>query len=98
MSTATALRDAALLKELFDSNGVDQVIADFLKSKGAVTIANFANYVDDKKELRREVLEHTSFKDDNGMLAKLKQAWREAEAQTERAITRSASGLDLEHR
>ena len=62
-----------------------------------MTVANFANFVDDKKELRKEVLEHTNFKDDNGMLAKLKQAWREAEAQTERAITRSASGLDLEN-
>ena len=97
MSAAATQRNTALLKELFDSNGVDQKIADYLKEKKVVTIANFANFVDDKKELRREVLDHTHFKDDLGMLAKLKQAWREAEAQTERAITRSASGLDLEN-
>ena len=92
MSAAATQRNTALLKELFDSNGVD-----FLKEKKVVTLANFANFVDDKKELRREVLDHTHFKDDLGMLAKLQQAWREAEAQTERAITRSASGLDLEN-
>ena len=72
MNAANAQRDTALLAELFAQNGVGQEIADYLKGQGAVTIANFANYVDDKKELRKEVREHVpEWKDSNAMLAKL---------------------------
>ena len=98
MNAANAQRDAALLAELFAQNGVHQDIADYLTGKGCVSVANFANYVDEKKELRKEVLDHVdAWKNNNSMLAKLKQAWREAEAQTERALTRASAGRDIKH-
>ena len=44
------------------------------------TIKFFANWVDNRGELPDKLLKPTPQKDNQGQLARLKQAWREAEA------------------
>lgn len=84
------------LKALFEANGVGPEVTSWLATSGCVEVAHLANWVDDRTELREAVLNKTSVSGDTGQLAALKQAWREADAQTSRALKRATESLPSE--
>jgi len=84
------------LRTLLDRNGVDPQIADYLEAKTCLKVETFANWVKDREEVTTKILMKTDHKDDEPQAARLKMAWRQAEAATDRALKRSAEGLDNE--
>jgi hypothetical protein len=66
-----------------------------------ITIKNFANAADEKKEVKPNILQHVTgsnpagiaHKDNIGILSNLKQAWREAESMVARQLKRSSEGI-----
>lgn len=83
-------------KRLLDRYSVSSEVANWLYSQGCLEVYHLANWVDDRSELRTAVLDKTPKKDDQAQLACLKQAWREAEAQTARSHQRAQSALPPE--
>ena len=83
-------------RALLEKNGVDESVITFLGASGCTELASFSNWVELKAELKQAVLDKTPRKDNPGELAKLKQAWREAEALNARTFKRSAGGLQGE--
>ena len=84
------------LKALFDKCSVPDAIREFLVSKQCVTIHDFANIVDDKKDIAQVIVAKTSSSSDLSVIARTKQAWREAEAITQKSLKRSAEGISTE--
>ena len=84
------------LKAVLDRNGVEPEVVAFLAASGCREIAAFANWVDERAELKAAVLDKTAKKDNHSQLAALKQAWREADALNSRSLKRSAEGLSAE--
>ena len=83
-------------KQLLERNAVHTDVSSWLFSQGCTQVQHLANWVDSKTELRESVLDKTSKKDDISQLACLKQAWREAEAQTNRNLRRTQESLPKE--
>ena len=83
-------------KQLLERNAVHTDVSSWLFSQGCTQVQHLANWVDSKTELREGVLDKTSKKDDISQLACLKQAWREAEAQTNRNLRRTQESLPQE--
>ena len=81
------------LRALLEKNGVDESVIAFLGESGCKELSSFSNWVEQKAELKQAVIDKTPKKDDPGELAKLKQAWREAEALNSRSLKRAAEGL-----
>ena len=81
---------------LVDRNGVASETAKWLEDNGCRSIANFANWVDSRAEITTAIHDKTAKKGDAADLAKLKQAWREADAHITRGVKRTAEGLDAE--
>ena len=84
------------LRALLEKNGVDESVIAFLGESGCKELSSFSNWVEQKAELKQAVIDKTPKKDDPGELAKLKQAWREAEALNSRSLKRAAEGLQGE--
>ena len=70
------------LGALLKANGVHQDVIDWLgaDAQGCTSLKHFANWVEERGQLKEAVLEHTSQKDNRATLAGLKQAWREADS------------------
>jgi hypothetical protein len=82
------------LSSILNSNGVPTEVIAYLQTVGCLSLKNFANWVDEAKELQSEVLEKVaSHKTDRAALAALKQSWREVESIVARGVKRSAEGL-----
>ena len=84
------------LSNLMQRCGVDPRVLQWCGANGCETVPTFANWVDARSELAAHLLDKTECKDDRAQLAALKQAWREADAATTRAIKRKAEGLSEE--
>ena len=85
------------LTALLNANGVHDDIRKFFITKTILTLKNFANYVDEKKELKDAITEQIqSMKGDTTELSKLKMAWREAETIVARGLKRSSEGISDE--
>ena len=84
---------SAELEALLKSNKVPQHVSDDMAKLGCNTMKIFANGVDARAEIQKELLDHTSAKDSKSALAGLKQAWREADALVDRGIKRGSEGL-----
>ena len=85
-----------LLKTLLEKNGVPQEILDHMKDLECNSVSVFANWVEKKEDLKRAILDATPKKDDPSALARLKMAWRQAEAVVDRGVKRSSEGLTEE--
>ena len=68
---------------------------EYLEKNKCLTLSNFANWVDDKKEIK-DIHAKCPKKDDTSDLVALKQAWREVDATISRAVKRASEGLDNE--
>jgi len=79
------------LRALLTRNGVDPRVQEWLFVAGCNSVARFSNWVDKREELQSAVLSKTPLAADNAQLAALKQAWREAEAENARSLTRAHS-------
>ena len=89
--------DTSLRALLITKNKVHEDTAKWLETQGCLTIANFANWVDAKAEIKEAIHSKiASMKDNAADLAKTKQAWREADATVSRGVKRAAEGLDNE--
>ena len=96
MASSSAFDATAPLRALLASKGVADEVTQWLVDSGCKHVATFANWVDDKKELKASVLDKTPKADDPAQLAYLRQAWREADAVTARGIKRTAEGMATE--
>jgi uncharacterized membrane protein YgcG len=86
------------LSALLKSHGVDEKIIVYLgkATTACYTVENFANWVDTRCQLEARILNLTDLKGDPGQLARLKQAWRQADSNITRGIKRSSEGLPHE--
>ena len=92
---AEAKMEQALRALLIDKNGVHESTVEYLEKSRCLTLANFANWVDDKKEIK-DIHAKCPKKDDTSDLVALKQAWREVDATISRGVKRASEGLDNE--
>ena len=92
---AEAKMEQALRALLIDKNGVHESTVEYLEKNKCLTLANFANWVDDKKEIK-DIHAKCPKKDDTSDLVALKQAWREVDATISRGVKRASEGLDNE--
>ena len=82
------------LLAIFNSNEVPAVIRDWCKKNGCLTVKNFANWVDEKNQLKESIFDQIAeVKNDRCALSALKQAWREAESVVARGVKRQAEGI-----
>jgi hypothetical protein len=81
---------------LLNKHSVSDVVKARLVSIDCTSVSKFANWVDEKKELKLAIMAATSEKDDNWSLACVKAAWRTSEARASRACKRQADGLESE--
>ena len=89
--------DTSLRALLVTKNGVHEDTVKWLETAGCLTIANFANWVDAKAEVKEAIHSKIeSMKNNAADLARTKQAWREADATVSRGVKRAAEGLDNE--
>lgn len=89
--------EAALRQILVDRNGVNADTVKWLEDNHCLTVANFANWVDSKSEIKDMIHQKIpSVKDNVADLANTKMAWREADAQVSRGVKRAADGLESE--
>ena len=78
---------------LLERNGVHSTIQDEMKRLNCTSLAVFANWVEGRNDLRDAFMSATDKKDDAGQLARLKMAWRQAEAMVEKGLKRTSEGL-----
>ena len=91
---ATALETD--LKMMLDRNSVEEEVQNKMIALKCISIEDFANWVDDKKELKDKILATTDFKDDASQNSRIKMAWRQAEAVVEKKLKRTSEGLTEE--
>ena len=88
------------LHKLLSKNGVDPQVIAYLgkaETEGGLqltTLANFANAVDSGKDVDKKLLEGSPKRGSINQLSRLKQAWREAEAEVKRALKRQEEGME----
>jgi len=72
-------------------NNVAPEVQAWLTAAGCLDVAQFSNWVDDRKDLYQAVLSKlpSPLKESTAQLASLKQAWREAEAENSRTLKRA---------
>ena len=88
---------APKVKAILDRNQVDAKVQEWMVKAECNTQTAFANWLDDKKDAKAKIMDHIpEMKDNEGQLARLKQAWHEADAAVTRAIKRSADNLPPE--
>ena len=83
------------LKLLLRRNGVHDDVCNWLAAspQDCHDIKVFANIVDEANQLKSTVLSHTSQKDNIGQLARLKQAWKEADGINQTRLKRLGQGI-----
>ena len=70
------------------------MIIKWMSDNACTTLSTFANWVDGTSELKAAILKHTTMKDSVLQLARLRMAWREADAAITRGVKRTAEGLE----
>ena len=80
------------LKVLLATSKIEPVVVDEFVRLKCLGIEDFANWMEDRSGLKAVFLDGTNMKDDPGQLARIKMAWRQADAMTTRALGRQASG------
>ena len=91
----TASLEAAFV-HLCEKNSLpDAVRQQFLALK-CLSVGQFANWVDQRADLKAAFLDATTCKDDPSVLSRLKMAWRQAEAIVEHNLKRQSEGLQDE--
>ena len=88
--------DTSLIS-LLEKNTVDEVIIKWMTDNACTTLSIFANWVDGTSELKEAIPKHTNMKDSAPQLARLRMAWREADAAIARGVKRTAEGLEDEN-
>ena len=89
--------EASLRTLLVERNKVHEDTIKAMIDMECLTLANFANWVDERSQLKEAILSKVETrKNDQSELAKLKQAWREADASFARGVKRQADGLEHE--
>jgi hypothetical protein len=88
--------EPALRSLLIDKNKVKEATVKYMADNGCITMATFANWVDQRSELEEKLHKLTPSKGDLADLSNLKQAWRESDASITRGIKRNSEGLDSE--
>ncbi len=84
---------AALLKK----NGIHADIISYMTSAGCTSICTFTNWCDSRSALDEAFARHiASTKQDVSQAAKMRQAWREAEAQVSRSLKRMSDGMSTD--
>ena len=83
------------LKLLLTRNGVHNDVCNWLAAspQDCYEIKHFANMVDESTQVNATILQHTSQKDNVGQLARLKQAWKEANGINQTRLKRLGQGL-----
>ena len=83
------------LKLLLTRNGVHSDVCNWLAAspQDCYEIKHFANMVDESTQVNATILQHTSQKDNVGQLARLKQAWKEANGINQTRLKRLGQGL-----
>ena len=87
------------LKALFVKNNLHTDIQEYLGApeQNCTSLKTFSNWVEDKSELKDEVLAHTSQSSSKAQLANLKQAWRESVGIVERRLKRISEGANEDY-
>ena len=85
------------LKLMLERNQVaDEVLARMVANK-CTTIESFANWVDDKKELKAHFIDNQHLGDDEAaQTSRLKMAWRQADAWVAKKLKRTSEGMTEE--
>jgi len=81
---------------LLTRNGIDKIIVDAMADKNCNSLEDLANWVETRDKLDEHFINHTSLKDDGAQKARLRMAWRQAEAITARSLERVSQGLATE--
>ena len=84
----------ASLQHLLAKNDISAAVVAWLSDpqQGCTSLGIFANWCDSRSDVEARILRHTSDRDNQGQLVRLKQAWREADAHLSRSMRRSADG------
>jgi len=84
------------LKAVLDKQGIQQGLQDHMVALSCDTLEAFANWCG-RDEIKANILDGCqAFKDDKAQLARLKMAWRVAEAKVTRDLERSSRGIEQE--
>ena len=86
----------ANLKHLLGANGVPEEVVVWMTANKCCTIKQFFNFVDEAKEVAEHILAQLdpALDKDRGVVAALKQSWREAEATVQKGLKRASDGLE----
>ena len=86
------------LEALLEGNGVQPSVREWMKSNGCTDVKKFANWVDEGKELKVDILAKVDagLRTNSAQYASLKQAWRESESLVQRGLKRHSEGLSHE--
>jgi len=91
----TAMEPSLLF--LLEKNDVHADVKAFLEGKRVFTVDHLASYCDSRDQVETKILSKVqACKDDDSQLARVKMAWRQADAIAERALKRTADGLEDE--
>ena len=82
------------LVALYTRNQVPQDLATWLEKSGVLSIANFANWITARDQIEDSIIKASGLYDgDRKVLAGLRMAWREADAQTQFSLKRVSDGV-----
>jgi len=81
------------LSNILTKNGIKEEVIDQFAAAKCVSIDHFANWAEDAAAVQVAFLANTAFKDDPGQKARLRMAWRSAEAIVAKKLKRCAEGL-----
>jgi len=91
---ADAMKDT--LKQILQRNSIaDTVVANFVTLQ-CLTVEDFANWVDKREDLKVAFIDQTDQKDVPAQTARIKMAWRQAEAVVQKGLKRTSEGLSEE--
>ena len=81
------------LTALLKRHNIPQLIQDKMRDLDCNTVPVFSEFVEKKEDLKAALLAGGASENDAAVFSRLKLCWRQAEANTERGIKRSADGL-----
>ena len=84
------------LTHILTQNGVHDEIIQWMTTHDVLTTNQFANYLESRNEVQTKILDQvTSQRASPGQLARVKMAWRQAEAVCARGLDRLSAGGDI---
>jgi len=91
---AAIMKDS--LKQLLVRNAIaDSVIAEMI-DKQCLNVEDFANWVDKREDLKAAFIDNTDQRQVPAQTARIKMAWRQAEAVVQKGLKRTSEGLTEE--